>query len=86
MVISRQKENKKKEGKEGKKKKKKKKRMGIVCYVIKCRLSFSVMEWEGEMLEITRISRLDMGVYLCIATNGVPPTVSKQIRVSVDCE
>ncbi|XP_006560786.2 lachesin isoform X3 [Apis mellifera] len=46
--------------------------------------TYSVMEWEGEMLEITRISRLDMGVYLCIATNGVPPTVSKQIRVSVD--
>lgn len=68
------------------KKKRRGRRKRIVCYVIKCRLSFSVMEWDGEMLEITRISRLDMGVYLCIATNGVPPTVSKQIRVSVDCE
>lgn len=70
----------------GGRREKEKRKKGIVCYVIKCRLSFSVMEWEGEMLEITRISRLDMGVYLCIATNGVPPTVSKQIRVSVDCE
>ncbi|XP_076675466.1 lachesin isoform X2 [Andrena cerasifolii] len=41
-------------------------------------------EWKGETLEIARISRLDMGIYLCIATNGVPPTVSKQIKVSVD--
>lgn len=46
----------------------------------------SVPEWEGETLEITRISRLGMGAYLCIASNGVPPAVSKQIKVSVDCE
>ncbi|CAD1477294.1 unnamed protein product, partial [Heterotrigona itama] len=46
--------------------------------------TFSVLEWKGDTLDITRISRLDMGVYLCIATNGVPPTVSKQIKVSVD--
>ncbi|XP_015431804.1 PREDICTED: lachesin-like [Dufourea novaeangliae] len=44
----------------------------------------SVMEWKGETLEIARISRVDMGAYLCIASNGVPPTVSKQIKVSVD--
>ncbi|XP_068139983.1 lachesin [Drosophila tropicalis] len=43
-----------------------------------------VNEWEGDTLEITRISRLDMGAYLCIASNGVPPTVSKRIKVSVD--
>ncbi|XP_078036509.1 lachesin [Augochlora pura] len=46
--------------------------------------TLSVLEWKGESLEITRISRLDMGVYLCIASNGVPPSVSKQIKVSVD--
>ncbi|XP_066996082.1 neurotrimin [Anabrus simplex] len=46
--------------------------------------SHSVVEWEGELLEMTRISRLDMGAYLCIASNGVPPTVSKRIKVSVD--
>lgn len=49
-------------------------------------LCFSVIEWEGEKLEITKISRLDMGAYLCIATNGVPPSVSKRIKVSVDCK
>lgn len=46
----------------------------------------TVLEWEGESLELTRISRLDMGAYLCIASNGVPPSVSKRIKVSVDCE
>ena len=45
-----------------------------------------VTEWEGEILEIARISRLDMSAYLCIASNGVPPSVSKRIKVSVDCE
>lgn len=49
-------------------------------------MNFSVTEWEGDTLELTRISRLDMGAYLCIASNGVPPTVSKRIKVSVDCE
>lgn len=47
---------------------------------------FSVSEWEGEVLEMARISRLDMGAYLCIASNGVPPTVSKRVKVSVDCK
>ncbi|EFN86264.1 Lachesin, partial [Harpegnathos saltator] len=47
--------------------------------------TLSVPEWEGETLEMARISRLDMGAYLCIASNGIPPTVSKQIKVSVDC-
>ncbi|GLV43068.1 Dpr-interacting protein zeta [Carabus blaptoides fortunei] len=46
--------------------------------------TLSVLEWEGETLDLTRISRLDMGAYLCIASNGVPPTVSKRIKVSVD--
>uniref|UniRef100_A0A6E8W087 Ig-like domain-containing protein n=1 Tax=Anopheles coluzzii TaxID=1518534 RepID=A0A6E8W087_ANOCL len=39
---------------------------------------------NGNSIEITKISRLDMGAYLCIASNGVPPTVSKRIKVSVD--
>ncbi|KAL1493396.1 hypothetical protein ABEB36_011457 [Hypothenemus hampei] len=46
--------------------------------------TLQVTEWEGEKLELTKISRLDMGAYLCIASNGVPPTVSKRIKVSVD--
>ncbi|XP_017778664.1 PREDICTED: lachesin-like isoform X2 [Nicrophorus vespilloides] len=46
--------------------------------------TLTVTEWEGENLELTKISRLDMGAYLCIASNGVPPAVSKRIKVSVD--
>ncbi|XP_031778750.1 lachesin isoform X2 [Nasonia vitripennis] len=46
--------------------------------------TLSVNEWIGSTLEMTRISRLDMGNYLCIASNSVPPSVSKQIKVSVD--
>lgn len=47
---------------------------------------FTVIEWDSDTLEITRISRLDMGAYLCIASNSVPPSVSKRIKVSVDCK
>lgn len=42
--------------------------------------------YDGEQLNLTRITRSEMGAYLCIATNGVPPTVSKRITVDVECE
>ena len=29
---------------------------------------------------------MDMGAYMCIASNGVPPTVSKRIDLGIDCE
>ncbi|CAG2113521.1 unnamed protein product [Medioppia subpectinata] len=32
---------------------------------------------EGERLTIYKVSRLHMGAYLCIAQNGVPPSVSR---------
>ncbi|CAG9581300.1 unnamed protein product [Danaus chrysippus] len=38
---------------------------------------------EDEVLTFTKISRSDMGAYLCIASNGVPPSVSKRIVVQV---
>uniref|UniRef100_A0A8D8VHE0 Lachesin n=2 Tax=Cacopsylla melanoneura TaxID=428564 RepID=A0A8D8VHE0_9HEMI len=38
----------------------------------------------GEQLNITKISRTEMGAYLCIATNNVPPSVSKRIIVDVE--
>ncbi len=46
----------------------------------------SAAEVEGSILELPKISRLDMGVYFCIAANGVPPSKSKRIFVSVDCK
>jgi hypothetical protein len=42
--------------------------------------------FEGDQLNLTRISRTEMGAYLCIATNGVPPSVSKRIIVDVECK
>ncbi|XP_041564689.1 neurotrimin isoform X2 [Drosophila elegans] len=46
--------------------------------------SLEVPELETDSLELEKISRLHMGAYLCIASNGVPPSVSKRIKVSVD--
>lgn len=35
---------------------------------------------------IPRVNRLDMGAYLCIASNGIPPSVSKRVMLIVHCE
>uniref|UniRef100_A0A1B6KD26 Ig-like domain-containing protein n=1 Tax=Graphocephala atropunctata TaxID=36148 RepID=A0A1B6KD26_9HEMI len=44
----------------------------------------TVNVFDGEQLNLTRITRNEMGAYLCIATNGVPPSVSKRIIVDVE--
>ena len=49
-------------------------------------LSRQVDIWTGDTLEIHRVRREDMGAYLCIASNDVPPTVSKRIYLHVQCE
>ncbi len=49
-------------------------------------LSYLVMVHNGAELELPQVSRFDSGVYYCMATNGVPPTVSKSVRLYVDCE
>ncbi|KAG8305704.1 hypothetical protein J6590_063279 [Homalodisca vitripennis] len=38
---------------------------------------------EGSTFNISRVNRLHMGAYLCIASNGVPPSVSKRIMLTV---
>nr|CAD7431587.1 unnamed protein product [Timema monikensis] len=38
---------------------------------------------DGEILHITKVSRLHMGAYLCIASNGVPPSISKRVLLRV---
>ncbi|KRF94010.1 uncharacterized protein Dmoj_GI14901 [Drosophila mojavensis] len=45
-----------------------------------------VSSFRGEVLKLTKISRNEMGSYLCIASNGVPPSVSKRISLSIHCE
>ncbi|XP_015911953.2 lachesin [Parasteatoda tepidariorum] len=39
---------------------------------------------QGEYLNISKVSRLHMGAYLCIASNGVQPSVSKRIMLNVN--
>ncbi|XP_026330301.1 lachesin-like [Hyposmocoma kahamanoa] len=38
---------------------------------------------DGENLTISKVSRLHMGAYLCIASNGVPPSISKRVVLMV---
>ncbi|XP_055387123.1 neurotrimin-like [Condylostylus longicornis] len=43
----------------------------------------NVNSYNGSTLVIAKVNRLNMGAYLCIATNGVPPSVSKRIMLIV---
>ncbi|KOB71950.1 putative neural cell adhesion molecule l1, partial [Operophtera brumata] len=43
----------------------------------------SVNVVDGENLTISKVSRLHMGAYLCIASNGVPPSISKRVFLMV---
>ncbi|KAF9823987.1 hypothetical protein SFRURICE_020253, partial [Spodoptera frugiperda] len=38
---------------------------------------------RGETLELAHVQRTDMGAYYCIASNGIPPTVSRRYHVEV---
>ncbi|XP_031778662.1 lachesin isoform X1 [Nasonia vitripennis] len=42
-----------------------------------------VSQAEGEVLSFPIIGRSEMGSYLCIASNGVPPSVSKRMMLQV---
>ncbi|KAH8272139.1 hypothetical protein KR018_002179, partial [Drosophila ironensis] len=39
---------------------------------------------EGEKLTLTSVHRTDMGGYNCIASNGIPPSISKRFDVHVN--
>ena len=47
---------------------------------------FPVSSYRGEKLRLKRVQRHQMGAYLCIASNSVPPSVSKRIRLNVNCK
>ena len=42
--------------------------------------------WSGEHLRLSKVRRHDMGAFLCIASNGVPPTVSRRVSLRVNCK
>ena len=41
---------------------------------------------DGSSLVIPSASRVHIGRYYCIASNGIPPTVSKTISLKVQCK
>ena len=47
---------------------------------------FSVETVEGSELRLERLTRADMGAYLCIASNRIPSPVSKRIMIHVHCK
>lgn len=47
---------------------------------------FTVNSLEGPTLNLSKVSRHQMGPYLCIASNGIPPSVSKRIMLIVHCK
>lgn len=46
----------------------------------------SVDTFSGDNLTLLKLERKQMGAYLCIASNDVPPAVSKRITLNVNCE
>nr|CAD7431001.1 unnamed protein product [Timema monikensis] len=46
-------------------------------------IRLAVRQYDGENLLLNSIQRSDMGAYLCIASNGIPPSVSKRFIVQV---
>ena len=40
----------------------------------------------GAVLNITRISRKHMGVYMCETNNGIPPAASRDFEIEVHCK
>ena len=41
---------------------------------------------DGSKLKFTNVRREDGGAYLCMASNGIPPTVSRRFELVVECK
>jgi len=39
---------------------------------------------DGEEIQLHKVTRSEMGAYMCIATNGVPPAVGKTVQLNVN--
>lgn len=42
--------------------------------------------YHGETLRLYRVTRQMMAAYMCIASNDVPPAVSKRVPLNVNCK
>ena len=45
-----------------------------------------VEAYHGETLRLYRVTRQMMAAYMCIASNDVPPAVSKRVPLNVNCK
>ena len=43
-------------------------------------------EVSGAEIQLHKVTRSEMGSYMCIATNGVPPAVAKTVQLNVNCK
>lgn len=60
--------------------------MSEIYYFNVCIVYYAALAVEGEMLWLTKITRSEMGIYLCIASNQVPPSVSKRMKLQIHCK
>lgn len=49
-------------------------------------VTVAVDSYNGTQLRLNRLERRQMGAYFCIASNDVPPTISKRVSLSVHCK
>lgn len=42
--------------------------------------------YQGEVLQLNKVTREAMGIYLCIASNGVPPSIQRKHSLIVLCK
>ena len=45
-----------------------------------------VLQYNAYKLRLDKISRLNMGDYLSVASNGIPPSASNRFSIRVQCE
>ena len=49
-------------------------------------ISFLVSRVDGPVLELHKVKKSEAGSYLCIASNGHPPTVSRRVQLDIKCK
>ena len=58
----------------------------VVVLVVVTDSLFVAEEVSGAEIQLHKVTRSEMGSYMCIATNGVPPAVGKTVQLNVNCK
>lgn len=61
-------------------------KLGLNVIVSPLLCTFAADAYHGTHLNFSRVVRRQMGAYLCIASNDVPPAVSKRVFLNVHCK